>query len=441
MNHHVSAVLALALAGPTAACVASEPDDPSLGTVNLELVGGAASGATYRLRNAMLTVTGPGYSRVWNTEDAPDVSLFSDQVQAGDYTATLADGWSLERVVGSSTVPVPAELTSDNPAAFTVRARTRTTVPLQFHADADTVDMAAGYDVTLTVDEPAPPGELIVTGTTGTSTSAKPVVEVFSSIAAGDTAPVRQVIGTASSTTATFLLPGRSIIVGDQLIVPDQNNVIHFFPASASGSASPIKQIIGTTTKLNSPYELTAFNGELYVMQRDGVLVFKLTDIGNVAPTRSLVLGDAGTNRHFTVDNGEIYVSTPLSTDPKIRVYSATAPSAATRVIGDAAPGFCPGNLVITGGELFAVDACSGGIVVFPEATNATVIPTRVIRGSNTGLANGLGTLAVFQSELYVISGTSIKVFPVAASGNAIANRTLAGAHTALSGITGISFR
>src|SRR5882724_9998673 len=110
-NKSVGAGALCALALALAACASTSAPD-GLGTVTLDLAGQSASGVTYRLRNATITVAGDSYTRTWNSEDNPDQSSLSDEVPAGDYSVTLAVGWNLERVTGSGASPVAASLES-----------------------------------------------------------------------------------------------------------------------------------------------------------------------------------------------------------------------------------------------------------------------------------------------------------------------------------------
>jgi hypothetical protein len=103
-----TAVWLLAVLGAVG-CAA--PGTPAPGTVTLNLVGQAPSGTVYRLRHAVITVTGPA-TRIWNTEDDPDRTSLSDQVPAGDYAASLAPGWNLERIEGMSAMPCAAGITA-----------------------------------------------------------------------------------------------------------------------------------------------------------------------------------------------------------------------------------------------------------------------------------------------------------------------------------------
>lgn len=157
------AALALAAVTSLGACVDS---DTETGTVGIELVGQASSGATYRLRDAVITVEGPAPTLVWNTEDDPDRTSMSANVEVGSYTATLASGWRLERLVaGDPPVTVVATLDSPNPLAFEVLPMMRTTVPLRFVVEGDVVDMSQGYDIVLDIDDSATVGTIVTTAT------------------------------------------------------------------------------------------------------------------------------------------------------------------------------------------------------------------------------------------------------------------------------------
>jgi cysteine-rich repeat protein len=152
MRSAVSAFIA-AIVGTTLfpACVDSYKD--STGTVDLKLVGQAPSGAVYRLRDATITVQGPTSMQVWSTEDDPNRTQLSANVEVGDYSALLGAGWRLERALGQSAQTVPAELASPNPTQFTVAAQARTAVPLRFKAFNEEIDLGQGYDIVLGVDE------------------------------------------------------------------------------------------------------------------------------------------------------------------------------------------------------------------------------------------------------------------------------------------------
>src|SRR3954452_2868495 len=91
--------IGVGLLGPWSGCIAapeaSESSESSLGSITLNLVGQSASGASYRLRDAVITVTGAGSTVVWNTEQSPDLTSLSANVATGDYSASLQSGWVL----------------------------------------------------------------------------------------------------------------------------------------------------------------------------------------------------------------------------------------------------------------------------------------------------------------------------------------------------------
>jgi hypothetical protein len=423
-NHCLRLVLLSAGLAIAAGCASSSDDE--LGTVAIDLVGQAPSGASYQLRNATLVVTGPGYSKTWNTEDDPSRTALVDHVSPGSYSAVLQDGWHLERIVGSASVAVNAELTSPNPATFSVMSGQITSVTLQFHVDGDTLDLTGGYAIGVAIDEPALRGELIVPNI-NTALGERSSIWVFSADATGDVTALRRLSGS----TTTLSGPDAAIVVGDQLIVADENtNAIDFFPRTANGDTSPTKQIIGSATDLRNPADLAFASGEIYVLTRFGVRVYPLSAIDNSGPTRSIPLPEL-TAKHIAFDNGELYVAFQhTGIEQSVRVYSAGG--SLVRSILSSTPGFCPSGIALSGGELFVADVCNRTVEVFPQTASGPVVPSRVIRGSSTGLGI-VGSLAVFQGELYVVDSTSdIRVFAAGASGNAVPVRVLAGTHTGL---------
>ena len=121
-NGRVLAALSLAALASLTACLDSAgTDDTEVGTISIGLAGQGASGAIYRLRDATFTVDGPSSMLVWSTEDDPDRTSLSANVVIGNYTASLAPGWRMERLVmGQPPVDVNATLVSTNPAMFAI---------------------------------------------------------------------------------------------------------------------------------------------------------------------------------------------------------------------------------------------------------------------------------------------------------------------------------
>ena len=142
----------IALAG----CVGEEgKEEEETGRVELSLIGQAASGNTYRLRNGIVMVQGPEDTIFFNTEDDPNRLRLSAQVPVGSYFTFLQEGWRLERLNLDSTVEqVQAQFLSPNPQWFDVFPDQNTTVALRFRTGGDDVVLDQGsFDVVIDVEE------------------------------------------------------------------------------------------------------------------------------------------------------------------------------------------------------------------------------------------------------------------------------------------------
>src|SRR5262245_38167897 len=137
----VVGLLLFALLG-SGGCLTAQDD--RLWSIGLALVGQGPSGTVYRLRAAAITVQSPSSTTIWNTVDDPNRTSLSANVVVGDYTASVQDGWRLERLDGAIATPVAALLASDNPVLFAVTPLSRTNVPLQFRVNAAVVAMSQG---------------------------------------------------------------------------------------------------------------------------------------------------------------------------------------------------------------------------------------------------------------------------------------------------------
>jgi fibrillar collagen-like protein/fibrinogen beta/gamma subunit family protein len=140
-------IAALALAG----CAAD--NDVATGDVEMSLVGQAASGNVYRLRNAVIDVAGPENVTLYG-ETNPDQPVIHFETTVGAYTATLQNGWYLEKITNGTAATVEATLTSANPLPFTVIGAQDVTVMLRFSTNGEVVDMnQGGVDIVIGVDE------------------------------------------------------------------------------------------------------------------------------------------------------------------------------------------------------------------------------------------------------------------------------------------------
>jgi hypothetical protein len=394
------------------------PGAPATGTLTLNLVGQAPSGTVYRLRHAVITVTGPA-SRTWNTEDDPDRTSLSDQVPAGDYAASLVPGWNLERIEGTTATPVAAQLISENPALFVVSPEQRTTVPLRFHVDTDVVDMSQGYDLVLTPEE-SPPQFIVVANANDFDAGS---ITVYQGNANGDVAPLRTIAG--PRTTLSF--PGGITVTDDQIIVCDAGiGAIDFFPINARGNVAPTRQIVGFETGLDFCTDVAVFNQEVYVAQLHDLLVFPITANGDAAPTRriaGLASGD-----FLAIDEGELYLTDRSTNGGGVLVYALPLTDGAQPTRFLSLP--CAAGITAGGGDLFVDDGCSvfGGINLYPQTASGHVTPLRRLSGDDTGM-QGPEQIKRVRGELYVAdrSESHVFIYRDTASGNTVPHRAIGG--------------
>jgi hypothetical protein len=418
--------LLLGLAGSIAGCAA--PRETSLGTFMANLVGQAPSGAVYRLRHAVITVTGPGTTRIWNTEDDPARTSLSDNVPIGNYSASLADGWNLERIEGASAAPVTAQLVSDNPVDFLVSPDERTTVPLRFHVDTEVVDLSQGYDLVLTVEESAP--QIIVVANAHNFQSGS--ITVYAGNASGDAAPLRTIAGPLT----TLSSPEGLAVTDDEIVACDGDiGAVDFFSINADGNVAPTRQIVGRETEIGACIDVAIFQGEVYVIGIDELLVFPITANGDVAPSRRISGFFFG--QSLAIDNGELYVA---DEGGQVFVYALPVPSDAepARVISVE----CPFGITAADGELFVNNACAtfGEIDVFPETATGRPSALRMLRGEHTGLQDP-DQIKRFRNELYVsdIDADQILIYPATASDDVAPVRSIGGPHTGVSTPLGLA--
>jgi hypothetical protein len=427
VSRHVNIVWLSALLGVMGGCLGS-PED-SLGTVNVNLVGRAPSGATYRLRNAIITVTGAAPAKVWNTEDEPDQTSLSANVATGDYVALLQDGWRLDRVEGTVATPVWAELTSANPVQFTVSAEQRTVVPLQFRVDAEPVDMAQGYDIVIAVQDPRSPVVGVLSEVS--PETFWPGITMYPSDSSGDQVPLRNIVGPAN----TLLDPRGVIVVDDQIIVADtRSNAVASYPIIADGEVGPTRRIVGPATTLDGPRGLAVLNGELYVADFDGIVVFPLGASGNLAPTRRISRPPGTVS--VALHHDDLYVVDWPGTTVRIVVYSATDSGTPTpkRILTEVG---CATELAFSGDEMFVADTCRG-IAVYPATASGNTAPLRMIW--HTTFETLESHIAIFRDELYLTNNDEniVRVFPIDAAGDIAPTRSIVGEHTGLGIPTGV---
>jgi hypothetical protein len=128
---------------------ASEQDE-AVGTLRLPLRGSGVTGAQYRLRQALISITGPT-ARLHDTEANPDTFGLFFELPGGSYEVQVTgqDGentWQLERLSddGETWSPVDATLAPPNPVTVDVIPNGQAFVNLQFLLDSDEVVLGTG---------------------------------------------------------------------------------------------------------------------------------------------------------------------------------------------------------------------------------------------------------------------------------------------------------
>jgi hypothetical protein len=116
-----------------------------VGQLGLSLTGTSASGTTYRLRDAVLTINGADESFMFQTEDDPNRLLITQRLDIGDYNLHLTPGWRLERLrTDGPPQTVEAILISPDPLPFLITAEAVTPVVVRFRTNGEVVALAQG---------------------------------------------------------------------------------------------------------------------------------------------------------------------------------------------------------------------------------------------------------------------------------------------------------
>ncbi len=120
------------------------------GTLSLPVRGMGPDGIVYRLRNGELSIAGSAVAKL-SSEDYLDQSSANVSLAAGGYSITLATGWSLDREVQGTFVPVQAKLISAPLQVFTIVMNKPTAIAYTFDADGHLLQI--GDDVGVVIDE------------------------------------------------------------------------------------------------------------------------------------------------------------------------------------------------------------------------------------------------------------------------------------------------
>jgi hypothetical protein len=312
---------------------AGSPGESATGTLSVNLVGSAPTGTVYRLRDAVITVNGP-VNTVFDTEVDPDQTALSADVDPGDYVATVAPGWRIERLDGGTAATVSATLTSDNPALFSVVAGQRTTVPLRFRVDQGDVDLTQGYDIILDIDEQIPsPGDAYQ-AIDAPSVRGRLVFDAARQALYG--------VNTVDQEIERFSFDGSKWSAGDPLVVPQLTDVAitpdgetlivldsdHVSDIALSGAFTPTLRATNTDTFCGAFFAKAAVgsNGKVFIArdyeQCSGFTTAFFYDMTShaLSSTTSLINPTIGAS----ADGTRIYVgSNGLFPPDEVSIYNA----------------------------------------------------------------------------------------------------------------------
>jgi hypothetical protein len=132
--------------------------DVGVGEVRAPLAATAADGTSYRLRNAIFTISGTADDTLSTADAADDALVLSRELATGDYEIELEDGWELHHLRPDGTgAVVAATLISANPQSFEIRDSALTSLRFQFRTFDGTIELETGtLEIDLGVEECTP---------------------------------------------------------------------------------------------------------------------------------------------------------------------------------------------------------------------------------------------------------------------------------------------
>ncbi|HEX6200454.1 MAG TPA: hypothetical protein VF150_09335 [Thermoanaerobaculia bacterium] len=277
-----------------------------------------------------------------------------------------------------------------------------------------------------------------------------PRISTFADGANGDVLPLRQ-FSTLGSDLAIDATRRELFVAGNEIAVYDLDS-----------PGLPLRRISGPETGLSGPsgIALDAERGELFVANFDGdsVSVYRAdgeTDTDGVEPplrTLSGPLTDIRLPIGIAVDsvNNELFVTSHdqfFPSNPRILVFRLTDSGnvAPLRTLGGSATLLAgPRHLALDleHDELIVAQADGDAVNVYSRTAAGNAAPKRRISGPSTGLDFPFG-VALGPGGAYLItsnSNDSVKVFARTASGDVAPLRSIAGPNTGLDSPAGIAF-
>ncbi len=129
---------------PSCSTERSDPESVTqYGTARMPLQASGSSGTLYRLENGFFAFTST--TEVITRFADPNLQLLEVDLQAGDYSVQLLDGWQLSRQLSGDTwTPVQANLASMNPVATTIGNQQVSDITFVFNAGGDQIPFGFG---------------------------------------------------------------------------------------------------------------------------------------------------------------------------------------------------------------------------------------------------------------------------------------------------------
>jgi hypothetical protein len=130
--------------------------EPTLGQLDMELLGSDSAGNPYRLRNATFQIYGNYFfvpvegdagdlSHTVSSDTDPDATTISTRLLPGAYTVTLDNGWFLEKVTATGAERVDQSILLSPSSQYTyVYDRQTTDVIYTFGVDGTLIDFRLG---------------------------------------------------------------------------------------------------------------------------------------------------------------------------------------------------------------------------------------------------------------------------------------------------------
>jgi hypothetical protein len=107
--------------------------------------------AQFKLTHASFEIDGAAQLTL-SSEEEPASDTLQRALPAGQYSVALLDGWQLERVGPTGSVPVAAQLSSDNPLGFNIAAGALTTLTFQFQTNGSSVSLESDGQVRVAIE-------------------------------------------------------------------------------------------------------------------------------------------------------------------------------------------------------------------------------------------------------------------------------------------------